>query len=686
MAKIFPRKILLLSLSIVFLLNLIPEGFSEAIDQEYADLYQARVLFNLGQYKKAIEQYDKTAVESRYYKTALLNKALIYKDTTQYNKAVATYQQLLRLSPNKVIYKNLGLVYYLNAQPDHAISAFTQALKMGERDPMIYYWIARSYEDKNDRKNAVWAYEQTIKRDDEFAQAHFDLAMIYLQENLFKQAQDELEKAKELDPSIPRLNSFLGLVNFKQNNYDQALTYYKKEKAVSPEDKTVQKQIDIIYKKAGKSLEKQLAKRQKDRIDKSQAKMVRPNDIDAPMVKVHIGDLKRLRFKSATDFVIMDLNRSVADFKGVKDTLYTLSAEDNKIVLADDRQPIAVFDHDVVINNQDFRSTLLIFDIEAGTGQYWASKTDRIYRGQIIAGLKEGGLIQLINYLNMEEYLYGVLPSEMPNDWPEQALKAQAVAARSEAFRKMGRHKEEGFDFCSEVHCQAYNGAKVETKRTNRAVDQTSGQVATYKGKPIDAVYSNSCGGHTQGNIFGDRTLIEYWHEKQDAKENLGFYFPISALELEDWLSSTKIKAFCNNTKFSRRSNFRWMRTYTYKQLQEMISRKYNIGRLLSIEIAERNPSSHIHKINIVGTKGRFTVEKELNIRNLFANLRSAMFNINVKLDKKSKPEEYIFYGGGWGHGVGMCQVGAASMADQGFDYQDILHFYYSNIQIEKMY
>jgi SpoIID/LytB domain protein len=274
----------------------------------------------------------------------------------------------------------------------------------------------------------------------------------------------------------------------------------------------------------------------------------------------------------------------------------------------------------------------------------------------------------------------------MPSDWPMEALKTQAIAARSEAYRKLNRHKEQGYDFCSGVHCQVYSGAKVETKNSNAAIDQTEGLVAFYNDEAIDAVYSNSCGGHTQGNIFGNRRVVDYLKEKQDSIKPTGFYFPLSPLELEDWLWSTNIPVFCNNEKFSRRSNFRWQRLYTKEQLQELIRKQLDIGGLISIDITERLPSSHVHRIKITGTKGEFLVEKELNIRKLLGNLRSGMFNIDVSVDKENTANEFLFYGGGWGHGVGMCQVGAATMADHGFNCSEILKFYYSGINIRKLY
>src|SRR3989338_7102458 len=108
----------------------------------------------------------------------------------------------------------------------------------------------------------------------------------------------------------------------------------------------------------------------------------------------------------------------------------------------------------------------------------------------------------------------------MPSSWPKEALKAQAVAARSEALSKLGRHQGEGFDLCDEVHCQAYRGVSQENKRVNGLVDETQGQIMTSGGKPVDALYSSACGGHTQDNIFGDREEVSYLKGSPDYESS----------------------------------------------------------------------------------------------------------------------------------------------------------------------
>ncbi len=687
MKKINKKKISIIFVFVCLLLLLPADIRAEGSDVYRNHMYRARVFFNLGEYRQALAEYVKAEKINPGDKVAAVNRALIYKNMRLYKKAIFVYKKLLKKVPSSILFRNLGEVYYLNSMPDEAISAFNKALAMGNEDVHIYFWLGQCFEDKKEAEKAVEAYRKAVSIDGKFAVARLRLANIYKKNKMWKKAQEEFEKIEKLDPSIKDVYPALMAVYFNQRRYEQALQASRKVQAVAPDNMQAKKYISRIHKILGKELGEKLQQKEQVRIKSSFAKKVAFKKVPkAPIVQVHIGDVKRLRFKTGADFSIEDIDSGEVLFQGQKDKLYTIVQQTDGIAFSEEGKKILDLPKGIFIAHNDPRATILIFDVEAGKGKYWASKSDRVYRGKLKIYLSQEGNLRIVNVLNMEEYLYGVLPSEMPSSWPQEALKAQAVAARSEAYRKINRHKKDGYDFCSGVHCQAYNGAKVETAATNAAIDSTTGLVAVYDGKPIDAVYSNSCGGHTQGNIFGERIEVPYLKHKQDSFLPTGFFFPLSALELEDWLLSDRISVFCNNETFSRKSNFRWQRLYTRGQLEELINKKKDIGRLISIDIKERHPSAHVHSIKIKGSKGEFIIEKELNIRRLLGDLRSGMFNIDVKLDKNGAAEAFLFYGGGWGHGVGMCQVGAATMAERGFDYREILKFYYTGIEIEKIY
>lgn len=661
--------------------------FADTADDYNKYLYYGRVFFHQGKYREAVNEYKKAEKIHPGSKDAILNQALLYKNMRLYRDSIAEYERLLKIKPDSVIYKNLGEIYLLAGEPLDALNAFNTALKLGKKDALVYFWQGECFVEQKKMEGAIEAYKKAIKLDDKFILPHLRLAEIYLENKMWQDAEKEFEKIKELDPSIKSTYSSLMEIYFNEQNYEQALAIARKVKAIDPGNSAAPQYIAKIHEKTGEAFKEELAKREKIRLEDSFARKVKSvKKLQAPLVRVHIADAKKMRFKCGASFFVQDESTKKIIFSGKKNKLYTIIAGKEEISFFDDKERIADFKTDFSISHDQPNATILIFDVEAGTGEYWASKTDRIYRGKLQIRYGADEYLRIINIVDLEEYLRGVLPSEMPSDWPIEALKAQAIAARSEAYRKLNRHKEQGYDFCSGVHCQVYSGARVETKNSNSAIDQTAGLIAVYNGEAIDAVYSNSCGGHTQGNIFGERVQVDYLKEKQDTLNSTGFYFPLSPLELEDWLWSNNIPVFCNNERFSRRSNFRWQRVYTKKQLEELIRKEIDIGDLIAIDIVERHPSSHIHRIKITASKGEFFVEKELNIRNLLGNLRSGMFNIDIKLDKKNIVKEFLFYGGGWGHGVGMCQVGAATMAEHGFNCDEILKFYYSGINMKKIY
>jgi SpoIID/LytB domain protein len=323
------------------------------------------------------------------------------------------------------------------------------------------------------------------------------------------------------------------------------------------------------------------------------------------------------------------------------------------------------------------------------------NQSDRSYRGTIEINAAKNGLT-LINIVNLEEYLYSVLPSEMPANWPKEAQKAQAIAGRSEAMKKLGRHKDDGFDFCAEVHCQAYSGVEQETDQTNRAVDETRGLIIVYKNEPIDALYSSNCGGHTQDNIFGNSKEIPYLKGRPDILDEKGSNFPLPPLEFEYWLTQPPQGILCDTSEYSprsctqgrgsRNSSFRWVRIYNYDEIKEMLAKFTDFGQIQKIIVTKRNKSGHVTEVKIIGSNTAYILEKELNIRSALGNLRSSMFKVETKNDYNGKPEQFIFYGGGFGHGVGMCQSGAYGLANLGKNYKEILNHYFGAIEFKKVY
>lgn len=354
------------------------------------------------------------------------------------------------------------------------------------------------------------------------------------------------------------------------------------------------------------------------------------------------------------------------------------------------------------------------------------------YRGCLRFAVN-GTVMTAVNVVDLEEYLYGVIPAEMPASYGEEALKAQTLAARTYAMTKLNAHKGSGYELCDTINCQVYKGYSGENSKTNAIVDETEGEIICYNGTPIEAVFSASTGGYTENSENVWNSVVPYLRAVPEVGE------------------------YGNNT---------WTKTLTLSQLDSLLSAKgENIGSAQDIVITKISTGGRVQEMKIVGTSGSVTLTKE-NIRTYFSgacgSLPSKMFTINgkggdpssgsrfvqrqatkssstgsltssaaangitaktegtlsamngknLKLDGLSVSENtnsnqntpvistgdyqiydvnistvengtFVFEGSGNGHGVGLSQNGAQGMAQQGYSYEEIIKHYYTGVTIE---
>ena len=306
---------------------------------------------------------------------------------------------------------------------------------------------------------------------------------------------------------------------------------------------------------------------------------------------------------------------------------------------------------------------------------------NKLYRGNVIFKPYEDK-ITVINEVMADDYLRGVVSSEMPSSWPIEALKAQAVAARCFAFNNLGKHSAYGFDLCSTTNCQVYGGIEAEKESTNRAIEETAGIIAVADGKIIDALYSSSNGGYVEAseNVWGGK--ISYFKTFKDEYEETE---EISGAVWNVELSPEEIKA-------------------------ELLENGVDIGDILSMEIVKKSESGRVLEVKITGTTGTKSYTK--SYARTFLGLRSQLYTITspdntvincitasgketisgdyhvltaTGVEKRSTGSgngNYIINGRGFGHGVGMSQWGARYMSEQGLNYVDIITYYYKGVQI----
>lgn len=368
-----------------------------------------------------------------------------------------------------------------------------------------------------------------------------------------------------------------------------------------------------------------------------------------------------------------------------------------------------------------------LFGVTIGNRFHWERPEDQTFRGGLTLLSRPDGTLTAINEIPLEHYLASVISSEMSAEAPIEFLKAHAIMSRSWLMAALERKKEprrarepvsdaaardriirwyeredhDLFDVCGDDHCQRYHGmTKIISHQAEAAVAATFGRVLTYNGAVCDARFSKCCGGLTENfrTAWEDRD-IDYLSSVCDSR---AVHHPVlTEVKARRWILSEP-EVHCN-TKDDRllekilpdfdretRGFFRWTITYLRAELEEILKAKSGLdfGVLQEIVPLHRGPSGRISSLSIVGSQRTVTVGKELEIRRWLSptHLYSSAFVVTVTKGADGTPEAFTFHGAGWGHGVGLCQIGAAVMADRGFSSEEILRHYFRGVDIEKAY
>jgi SpoIID/LytB domain protein len=312
-------------------------------------------------------------------------------------------------------------------------------------------------------------------------------------------------------------------------------------------------------------------------------------------------------------------------------------------------------------------------------------REDRAYRGRLYASLDAGGALAAVHGVSLEELLRGLVPSEMPASSPLEALKAQAVTARSNVLAQIGtRHLTDPFMLCAEVHCQAYRGDGARTARTDDAVRTTRGEALFGRADRtlVDAVYSAMCGGHGEDNdeVWGNAPSPSL-RGRPDLPPEQGAPWARALSDearLRAFLAAAP-DAYCRRPAAARKDRYRWERRFAPAELDRALA-PLGVGPVRAISVRARGVSGRARVLEVEGGAGRAEVAGELRIRRLLGNLPSSMFVV----DREGGAT--VLRGGGWGHGAGMCQWGAVGRAGAGQGYREILRAYYSGAEVAKVY
>jgi SpoIID/LytB domain protein len=415
---------------------------------------------------------------------------------------------------------------------------------------------------------------------------------------------------------------------------------------------------------------------------------------------------------------------------------FTAAADGDTAVLRDGNQKEISREREIVLRAQQ-GATFILNDVAIGIQFHWQRNENQEFEGDLRFCARRGSLTAL-NDIGLERYLESVISSEMSAEAPMEFLKAHAVVSRSwlaamlgrkekktnaKASTVHGRHDEEEivrwydrddhglFDVCADDHCQRYQGiTKIHSASVVRAAEETRGVFLLHNGEICDARFHKSCGGRTElfENNWQD-TPVPYLQSVSDSP------VPLLPVRTEDdarrWIMMAPetlcYMAYCNpaNDRTADRKLlkkilpdfdqetvdfFRWKVEYSGQELSALVEKKSGIdfGEILEIVPLQRGPSGRIFRLKIAGTKRTIIVGKELEIRKWFSpsHLLSGAFIVDTLPDARNIPKQFIFYGAGWGHGVGFCQIGAAAMAEAGTAAEAIVEHYFKNTHLKKLY
>ena len=410
---------------------------------------------------------------------------------------------------------------------------------------------------------------------------------------------------------------------------------------------------------------------------------------------------------------------------------FTAEVIGGEIVCKSASEKIVSKDELILEPNDITTDTFLIRNVTIGVKFHWERKEKQRFAG-LLKLKKDNDKIVIINILPIERYLTSVISSEMSAKSSLQLLMAHAIISRSwllaqiekskslkntksdysssfesvdEHIKWYDREDHELFDVCADDHCQRYQGVtKVFTEIARDAVKQTHGIVLVSGDKICDARYSKSCGGISESfeNVW-EPIKFDYLTSVNDYKfpaENFNINFS-NEINAAKWIKGNPL-SYCNTTDKKILSQilldydqettdfFRWKISYTQAELSEIIKAKSGIdfGNIIDLLPVQRGKSSRLIKLKIIGTNRTLTIGKELEIRKFLS--KSHLYSSAIIIEKSNLqngvPQTFEIFGAGWGHGVGLCQIGAAVMAEKGHEFDEILLHYFKNAELKKIY
>ena len=665
-----------------------------------ADTAEAYRFYLDGDLLKSAAAYMELAAAKPGAIEPLMDAAIVYKQLGRYADGIAALEQVLKIDPSQGdVLAELGWLKFHQADYAGAQDCFERALRVQPGHIRSILGLSSVYSNLGDKEKTLEYLGRYQALRPDFAGVDYLMAWNYMNFKMYKEAQESLISTLRKDASFIEARLPLAGIYAREGKFNEAWNQYYRVLDYAPNHPIASKLMKVLEGRLSKQPEEIRPPFRIVKPLKMEPIPVLDELAKAVTVRVGIGAGNTgrqgrnniLKLKSYEGLIIRDKASGKVYVRIPPDEVWTMVFEKGKLVLKDSNgATFGSFGTALIIRSQNLKHGTIIFENAKNSSNPWFKYSDREYRGLMEIYPIAGRGLGIVNIVDMEVYLLGVVPSEVSSQWPYESLKAQAVLARTQAIirrERGGTHKADGYHMCDGQHCQAYNGVMSEANTTDRAVLETEGELLTYHARPAYTFYHSNCGGYMQASSevtgWGDSP---YLTTHQDLPPDIAR--PIdSPWKFHQWITGDP-PANCNYPGRVRSSEFRWLRIVKHKDMEFRINRDYNIGTLLDLIPLKRSPSGNVNSIRLVGSKKTVTVDREHLIRNIlgFSSIKSTMFFIEVNRFKNGKVRNYWIYGGGWGHGIGMCQSGAAGLAGKyNKNYREIIEFYFPGTKIKKI-
>lgn len=655
----------------------------QAVQVEYF-LELAQKSFYKGDYNAAEDYYKQVIKLDPFNLNSRKNLAVIYTDQNKLFKKNEILLELAILSDRNSDYLNLALNFYELNNNSASNFILLNKVKAEFEDSYFtfqyYYYLIKNNLELEKLKLAEKYLKEIDKLQINQAEVYLLKAELNKKRLNFKQAYENYYKSYQKQRSQSYLFKDMAEMLEKNNKEIKAYKFWQKTLAYGWFEDLAESKIAYYQEKypeldSDSKSDKQPAEINPFALEANWKKLKNLESDFKNSKSLRIGleeQKKRLLFQYSNSFSIVQSGKIL--FRGEAKKNYLLKIEGDSIYLQSQTGKIKLgsskLEYQFYSNQKN--SSFYIYNINYGQGYFWQGRANRQYRGQMIIKGNNNNFT-LINQLGLTPYLSSVVPSEIYASWPLEALKAQAVAARSYTLSNLGRHSHQGYDLCSSVHCAAYNGIVSENQKTTKAVLATKGESAIFNGQIIKAVFSSNSGGFTERSDQIWSQDLPYLRGSNQMKTDK-FSFPLAPFELKNWIL-TAPKSY---SKDFRRKNYRWQIRVPARVIE------YNSGleNIKKIEVKKRAQAGTITALTIYGDQAKKTYNVSA-IRRVLGGLKNSRFYFDSYYDKDNNLKGLYIYGSGWGHNLGLDQSAAAGMAADGWNYQKIIKHFYPGVEIK---